>query len=92
MDMRKNSHTTIRLKRRLGWVNAPNYYVDIKRSMPTPNLDRGADAVRFSVHARGDRVQINSLRILAQIIRPTRMHYTFVGDELTTTFGLVFCG
>jgi hypothetical protein len=84
----KNSHTTIRLKRRLGWLNAPNYYVEIKRLM----LARPRSSCQFSMHARGDRVQINSLRILAQIIRPTRIHYTFVGDELATTFGLVFCG
>lgn len=90
MDMRKIL-TTIRLKRRLGWINAPSYYVEIKRSMLTRPRP-WADAVRFSMHARGDRVQINSLRILAQIIRPTRIHYTFVGDELATTFGLVFCG
>ena len=57
-----------------------------------PDLRPWADAVKFSMHARGDRDQINSLRILAQIIRPTRIHHTFVGDELTTTFGLVFCG
>jgi hypothetical protein len=42
------------------------------------------------MHARGDRGQINSLTVHAQIIRPMRIHYTFVGDELTTTFGLFF--
>jgi len=50
------------------------------------------DAVRLSMHAREDRGQINSPSILAQIIRPTRIHHKFVGDEPAATFGLVFCG
>ena len=49
-------------------------------------------AVRLGWHAREDRGQINSPSILGQIIRPTRIHYRFVGDELATTFGLFSVG
>jgi hypothetical protein len=47
----------------------------------------------LGVHGRGDRgAQINSPNILARIIRPMWIHYTFVGNELATTFGLFFLG
>jgi len=69
----KNSHTTIRLKRRLGWVNAPNYYVEIKRSMPSRHPWAGRCQIQYAWHAKTG-FKINSPGILAQITRPTRIH------------------